>query len=103
MAPLSNGNTALLADLARYAGLPFDTILGADVFQHYKPDPETYLGACRLMSAPPERVKQLGHRGEVVFDRKEPEKPNSPYIFLRSSLHEYSSRRVFQLDQRSKR
>lgn len=56
LAPLSNGNTALLADLARYAGLPFDTILGADVFQHYKPDPETYLGACRLMSAPPERV-----------------------------------------------
>ena len=49
LAPLSNGNTALLADLARYAGLPFDTIFGADVFQHYKPDPESYLGAARLL------------------------------------------------------
>ena len=56
LAPLSNGNLALLADLARYAGLHFDTLFGADVFQHYKPDPETYLGACRLLAMRPEQV-----------------------------------------------
>ena len=56
LAPLSNGNVALLADLARYAGLPFDTLFGADVFEHYKTDPEPYLGACRLLAAPPEQV-----------------------------------------------
>jgi len=50
---------------------------------------------------PPERVKQLGRAGEIVADRKEPEKANSPHIFLRSSLYEFSARRVFQLDQRS--
>ena len=70
LAPLSNGNTALLADLARYAGLPFDTVFGADVFQHYKPDPETYLGACRLLSAPPERVMMCAaHNGDLAAAR----------------------------------
>lgn len=49
---------------------------------------------------PPERVKQLGRAGEIIVDRKEPEKANSPHIFLRSSLYDYSSRRVFQLDQK---
>ena len=48
---------------------------------------------------PPERVKQLGHQRKVKMDRKEPEKPNSPYIFLRSSLYDYSARRVFEIDQ----
>ena len=44
------------------------------------------------------RLKGLGRLGELVMDRKDPNKPNSPYIFLRSSLHEYSDRRVFKLD-----
>lgn len=71
LAPLSNGNTALLADLARYAGLPFDTLFGADVFEHYKPDPETYLGACRLLSAPPERVMMCAaHNSDLAAARR---------------------------------
>jgi hypothetical protein len=48
---------------------------------------------------PPERVKQLGRLGKLKMDKKEPEKPNSPYIFLRSSLYDYSARRVFEIDQ----
>jgi 2-haloacid dehalogenase len=56
LAPLSNGNVSLLIDLARNAHLPFDAILGAEVFGHYKPDPETYLGACRLLSLDPAQV-----------------------------------------------
>lgn len=70
LAPLSNGNTALLVDLARYAGLGFDTIFGADVFQHYKPDPETYLGACRLLSAAPGQVMMCAaHNGDLAAAR----------------------------------
>jgi 2-haloacid dehalogenase len=46
--PLSNGNVSLLVDLARFNDLRWDVIFGAEVFEHYKPDPETYLGACRL-------------------------------------------------------
>jgi 2-haloacid dehalogenase len=71
LAPLSNGNTALLADLARYAGLPFDTLFGADVFQHYKPDPQTYLGACRLFSAAPAQVMMCAaHNGDLAAARR---------------------------------
>ena len=44
------------------------------------------------------RLKQLGHQGILVMDRKDPGKPNSPYIFLRASLHDYSVRRVLELN-----
>ena len=54
--PLSNGNVSLLIDLARFNGLPWGMIFGADLFGHYKPDRETYLGACALLSLPPRQV-----------------------------------------------
>ena len=53
LATLSNGNVALLVDLARHADLRFDTILSAEIFRHYKPDPETYLGAAALLGCDP--------------------------------------------------
>jgi 2-haloacid dehalogenase len=42
IAPLSNGNISLMTDLAKFAGLPWDCILGAELARHYKPDPEVY-------------------------------------------------------------
>jgi 2-haloacid dehalogenase len=56
LAPLSNGNVSLLIDLARHAGLQFDTVLSTELFQAYKPQPETYLGACRLLDRDPDSV-----------------------------------------------
>lgn len=53
---LSNGNVSLLMDMARHAGLPWDTIFSAELFGHYKPDPEVYLGAARLLELLPEQV-----------------------------------------------
>ncbi|MFM8796471.1 MAG: haloacid dehalogenase type II [Betaproteobacteria bacterium] len=53
---LSNGNVSLLLDMARHAGLAWDTIFSAELFGHYKPDPEVYLGAARLLDLPPEQV-----------------------------------------------
>ena len=46
---LSNGNFSLLTHLARRAGLPWDCIVSAELFRHYKPDPETYLGTAGLL------------------------------------------------------
>ncbi len=54
--PLSNGNVALLVNMAKAAGLPWDLVLSAEVFQHYKPDRETYLGAARLLGLEPGQV-----------------------------------------------
>ncbi len=59
LGPLSNGNVALLINLARFARLPFDVILGSDLFHHYKPDPETYLGACALLRLRPAEVMMV--------------------------------------------
>jgi 2-haloacid dehalogenase len=56
IAPLSNGNVSLLLNLARHGGLPWDAIFSAELFGHYKPDPESYLGACRLLDLPPAQV-----------------------------------------------
>lgn len=48
IATLSNGNLSLLSNMAKHAQLPWDLILSAEVFRHYKPDPETYLGVAEL-------------------------------------------------------
>ncbi|MCW2720964.1 haloacid dehalogenase type II [Pseudonocardia sp.] len=56
IASLSNGNVSLLVDMAKHGGLPWDTVLSAELFGHYKPDPETYDGAARLLGLLPEQV-----------------------------------------------
>ncbi|MCC6177363.1 MAG: haloacid dehalogenase type II [Chloroflexi bacterium] len=56
IATLSNGNVALLTDMAKYAGLPWDCILSAELVGRYKPDPETYRSAGRFLGVPLNRV-----------------------------------------------
>ncbi len=46
---LSNGNIALLVNMAKRAGLPWDCVLSAEIMKHYKPDPEVYQGAAQLL------------------------------------------------------
>jgi 2-haloacid dehalogenase len=53
---LSNGNLGLLANMAKNAGLPWDLILSAEMFRHYKPDPETYLGVADIFNLSAEQV-----------------------------------------------
>lgn len=50
---LSNGNIGLLTNMAKHAGLPWDCILSAEVFRHYKPDPQTYLGVAETFDCVP--------------------------------------------------
>jgi 2-haloacid dehalogenase len=49
---LSNGGVGLLVDMAKFAGLPWDVVLSADLFQRYKPDAVVYLGAADLLARP---------------------------------------------------
>lgn len=56
VATLSNGNVSLLVALSRHGGLVWDAVFSAELFGHYKPDPEAYLGACRLLDLPPAAV-----------------------------------------------
>ncbi|WP_156686216.1 haloacid dehalogenase type II [Mycobacterium sp. Marseille-P9652] len=54
--PLSNGNTGLLVEMAKYAGLPWDVVLGSDVGRAYKPDPRAYHAPARLLGLEPGEV-----------------------------------------------
>lgn len=54
--PLSNANVAILVNMAKHADLPWDNVFSCELFQHYKPDPETYLGVCKLLYLPPDAV-----------------------------------------------
>jgi 2-haloacid dehalogenase len=53
VATLSNGGVHLLVNMAKHAGLPWDTVISAGNFRHYKPDREVYLGAAELLARSP--------------------------------------------------
>jgi 2-haloacid dehalogenase len=53
---LSNGNVALLTNMAKRTGLPWDLILSAELARRYKPDPEVYLMAPELLGLRPDEV-----------------------------------------------
>ena len=59
LATLSNGNVALLVNMAKRAGLPWDAVLGAEVARRYKPQPEAYLTTARLLGLAPEECMMV--------------------------------------------
>jgi len=59
IAPCSNGNIALMVNLAKRAGLPWDCILGAETARAYKPTPEAYLVSCRQLGLAPAAVMMV--------------------------------------------
>jgi 2-haloacid dehalogenase len=70
ISPLSNSNVALMTNLSKYAGLPWDVILCAEIFQRYKPDPKTYLGAAKLLGLIPEQVMMVAaHNYDLIAAR----------------------------------
>jgi len=59
IAPLSNGDVACLVNMAKHGGLPWDVILCAEIFRHYKPDREVYLGAIEWLGCQPHEVMMV--------------------------------------------
>jgi 2-haloacid dehalogenase len=71
IATLSNGNIALMLDMAKRAGLPWDAILGAEVVQAYKPMPEAYLRTADILAMRPEQICLVAaHNGDLAAARK---------------------------------
>jgi 2-haloacid dehalogenase len=66
LAPLSNGNILLLANMAKRAGLPWDAVLGAEPVQAYKPQPEAYTRTAEILGLRPEQVCLVAaHNGDL--------------------------------------
>ena len=53
LATQSNGNIALMVNMAKHSNLNWDVILGAEVLGYYKPHPEAYLRACKALNLDP--------------------------------------------------
>jgi 2-haloacid dehalogenase len=68
--PLSNGNVSLLLNMAKFAAIPWDMIFGSDLFGHFKPDPETYLGVARMLGIAPNKVMlAAAHNNDLAAAR----------------------------------
>jgi 2-haloacid dehalogenase len=66
LATMSNGNVALLVNMAKRAGLPWDTVLSAEIAGHYKPDREAYLCVPRLLGIDPGEVLMVAaHKDDL--------------------------------------
>ncbi len=67
---MSNGTVACMVNMAKYAGLPWDCILGAEVAKAYKPDPRTYRTGAALLGLPPEEVLMVAaHQYDLIAAR----------------------------------
>lgn len=66
----SNGHIALMVNMARHAGLPWDAILGAEIAQAYKPAPAAYIATAQALDiAPGELCLVAAHHGDLAAAR----------------------------------
>jgi 2-haloacid dehalogenase len=66
----SNGHIALMVNMARHAGLPWDAILGAEIAQTYKPAPAAYLGTAEALDIEPHELCLVAaHHGDLAAAR----------------------------------
>ncbi len=67
IAPNSNGNVALLVDMAKRGGMPWDAILGAEIARCYKPMPDAYLRNVEILGlTPPQVMMVAAHNGDLA-------------------------------------
>jgi 2-haloacid dehalogenase len=53
-------------NMAKFAGIPWDMIFGSDLFGHFKPDPESYLGVAKMLDLRPDQVMMAAaHNGDL--------------------------------------
>lgn len=71
LATASNGNIALMVNMAKRAGLPWDVILGADVTRAYKPAAEAYDRMAEVLGlAPSELCMVAAHNDDLKAARQ---------------------------------
>lgn len=112
LAAQSNGNIALIVDMARHGGLPWDVVLGAEVVGHYKPQRAAYLGACAALDRAPARCLMVAAHNDdlaaaaacglgTAFVRRPAEKapgetadlePSGDWGYVADSLEELADR-----------
>ena len=68
---LSNGNVGLLTRMAKFGGLPWDVVLGAETARAYKPLPQAYLASAELLNLKPSQLMLVAaHNGDLAAAAK---------------------------------
>ncbi|WP_170329007.1 haloacid dehalogenase type II [Ruegeria arenilitoris] len=67
IAPCSNGSIALMTRLAKFGGLPWDCILGAEIAKDYKPKPQVYLASCAALRLNPDQVMMVAAHNDDLY------------------------------------
>ena len=67
LASLSNGNVALIVNMAKRGRIPWDMVLGAEVAGYYKPQQEAYSISVDLLGLDPNQALMVAaHNGDLV-------------------------------------
>jgi 2-haloacid dehalogenase len=67
VAPVSNGNIAIMADLARHNDYCWDAVLGAEIAGDFKPKPRVYLASAEAFNlAPGDCMMVAAHSGDLA-------------------------------------
>ncbi len=93
LATLSNGNMALLTNMAKYSGLPWDCILSAELVRAYKPNPAVYQMAIELLDLPAEQIMLVAAH---PYDLQAAQSHGFKTAFIPRPL-EYGPRHVLEL------
>ena len=71
IAPCSNGSIAMMTWLAKFAELPWDAILGAEIAQTYKPELTVYRGSAAALGLDPSEVLMVAaHNSDLAAARQ---------------------------------
>jgi 2-haloacid dehalogenase len=105
IATLSNGNTSLLVNMAKFGGLPWDTVFSSDTFNLFKPDPGMYLGAAdRLDLKPGEVMMVAAHKHDLRAAAKQGLKTafiKRPHEYGRNNNPDLASEAEFTINAES--
>lgn len=94
--PLSNGDIAGMLALARFGGLPWDVIVGAEITKSYKPQPQTYLRSAEAVGFAPGQVAMVAaHNDDLAAARA----AGLRTVFVRRP-HEHGASQTTNLDAR---
>jgi|TARA_B110000093_G_scaffold168150_1_gene195015 2-haloacid dehalogenase len=93
IATQSNGNIALMVNMAKHSNLNWDVILGAEVLQYYKPHPQAYLKACKALTLDPsECLMVAAHDDDLLAASKQGMK--TAYV---DRPHEFGKEKLFDI------
>jgi 2-haloacid dehalogenase len=70
IAPVSNGSIGGMLRLARFGGLPWDALLGAEIAHDYKPKPAVYLASIAAAGCTPQQAAMVAaHNQDLAAAR----------------------------------